>query len=398
MKPEDEASRWQEIGELFDQLADLEPLQREARLQRLATEDVELFEEIESLLRAESEAPRWLDEPAGERFEPLLDETEEAAEEVPARIASYRVLEKIGHGGMGVVYLAEREGVPGEQRVAVKVVKGGVDTDEVIGRFRRERRILARLEHPAIARLLDAGATADGRPYFAMELVEGEPITLYCESRRLSVEERLRLFGTVCDAVQHAHRALVVHRDLKPANILVTADGQPKLLDFGIGKLLAGAAGAADNIIQTAVGRRLMTPEYAAPEQFAGGPASTSMDVYALGVVLCELLVGRRPTGRRRATPTRPSALVATDGTEEVARARGLSLQALERRLAGDLDTIVVTALRGDPKRRYPSVQALADDIELHVNGQPVAAGTAGEAPASSGAGDWGSPRSSSSP
>jgi serine/threonine protein kinase len=231
-----------------------------------------------------------------------------------------------------------------------------------------------------------------------MELVEGEPITRYCESRRLSVEERLRLFGTVCDAVQHAHRALVVHRDLKPANILVTAEGKPKLLDFGIGKLLAGAAGAADNIIQTAVGRRLMTPEYAAPEQFAGGPASTSMDIYALGVVLCELLVGRRPTGRRAAAPTRPSALVAADGSEEVARARGLSPQALERRLAGDLDTIVVTALRGDPKRRYPSVQALADDIELHLNGQPVAAGTAGEAPASSGTGDWGSPRSSSSP
>src|SRR5690606_25102516 len=209
------------------------------------------------------------------------------------RVGAYRIVHEIGRGGMGVVYLAERADEEFEKRVALKVVKRGMDTDEVLRRFRHERQILASLEHPNIARLLDGGATSDGRPYLVMEHVEGEPIDAYCDRRRLGIRERLELFRAVCDAVQHAHQRLVVHRDIKPSNILVTAAGEPKLLDFGIAKLLDDSS--PDATPHTRTGLRLLTPEYASPEQVRGAPVTTASDVYALGIVLYRLLSGRPP-------------------------------------------------------------------------------------------------------
>ncbi|MGH9464902.1 MAG: WD40 repeat domain-containing serine/threonine protein kinase, partial [Thermoanaerobaculia bacterium] len=388
-----EAQRWRRVAELFDSLTGLPAAERSAHLDELGIEDPALRSEVEDLL-SEADAVGLLDAPPAEVLATLLDELEEAIPEQPvgARIGPYRLVEELGRGGMGVVYLAERVDGQFEQRVALKLVKRGLDTEEVLARFRRERQILARLDHRAIARLFDGGATEDGRPYFAMEHVVGEPITVYCDGRRLSIEERLKLFRRVCEAVHHAHRHLVVHRDLKPSNVLVTAEGDLKLLDFGVAKLLgSGEEGQAPPTL-TRVGLRAMTPEYAAPEQVLGNPVSTATDVYALGVVLYELLTGRRPyrLGRRfgaeaertilEVEPERPSAVVEAqpedpDRTaEELARARGLSPGGLRRRLTGDLDAIVLTALRKEPERRYGSAQGLGEDLERHLAGEPVTA------------------------
>lgn len=298
-------------------------------------------------------------------------------------VGPYRLVEEIGHGGMGTVWLAERADGHFEQRVAVKLVRRGMDTDDILERFVRERQILARLEHPHIARLLDGGVTAQGRPYFVMEHIAGEPITTYCDARQLPVENRLRLFVVACRAVQQAHRSLVVHRDLKPSNVMVTTDGEVKLLDFGVAKLLEEGADLA-----THAGP--MTPEYASPEQLAGRPVTTASDVYQLGVLLYELLSGHRPWGSRRgdqadAEPPRPSTatrrveqVVRTGGEthtidpEGVSASRGSTPARLFKRLRGDLDTIALTALRHEPEHRYPSADALADDIERHLASLPL--------------------------
>ena len=270
------------------------------------------------------------------------------------RLGPYRVLRPLGSGGMGDVYLGERADGAFEQRVAIKVIRGLL-AGELRDRFLAERQILAQLDHPHVARLLDGGTTADGRPYLVMEHVEGEPIDDFCDRRALAVDARLRLFLKVCEAVQHAHRHLVVHRDLKPSNVLVTADGDPKLLDFGVAKDLGRGKTPRTRLLLPA------TPEYASPEQLTGGPVTTASDVYALGVVLYELLTGENPFGdaadpfagrSRAAPPPPPSARV--------------------RRLSGDLDHVVLRSLAPDPRERYASVEQLARDLDRYLRGLPL--------------------------
>ena len=287
-------------------------------------------------------------------------------------IGAYRIVRELGRGGMGTVFLAVRADAQFEQRVAIKLIKRGMDSDAVLQRFRHERQILAGLDHPNIARLLDGGSTPDGLPYFVMEYVDGLPIDDYCRARALTIQARLLLFRQVCAAVAYAHQHLVIHRDIKPSNILVTADGVPKLLDFGIARLIEAGDDAAT--VPTVFGSQAMTPQYASPEQLRGARVTTVSDVYALGVLLFELLTGQRPydaTGKSnedlrellsRTEPVKPSVIAAT----------GDAVSA--RRLAGDLDAIVLTALRHDPSERYASVALLDEDVRRHLAALPVAA------------------------
>ncbi len=308
--------------------------------------------------------------PEGDRIQDLAGEI----------LGVYRLIEPLGRGGMGEVYLAERADGRFEQKVALKLVKRGMDSREILRRFARERRILARLEHPGIARLLDAGETPGGRPYFVMERVDGQRITEYCRTRSLRLEDRLQLMAVCCDAVDAAHRNLVVHRDLKPSNILVTADGQVKLLDFGIAKLL-GEDDAETHI--TRQGGRVLTASYAAPEQILGGNVTVATDVFALGVVLYELLTGVLPYDRGATTPLELAARVQHETAERpsaaarravVSGGESVKRQRWARRLCGDLDTITMTALAHEPERRYPSAAALAEDLRRHLTSRPVEA------------------------
>ena len=296
------------------------------------------------------------------------------------QIGPYRVLRELGRGGMGAVYLAVRGDDEVRKRVALKVLRRGMDTDAIVERFRHERQILASLEHPYISALLDGGTTPDGLPYFAMEFADGKPIDAYCEQHRLDTTARLELFRKICAAVQHAHQNLVIHCDIKPANVLVTAEGTPKLLDFGIAKLLSPGAGAT--LALTLDGSPLLTPEYASPEQVRGGAVTTATDVYSLGVLLYELLTGHRPYELASrapadiaravcdAIPERPSTAV-TRATGQPATG---DPQRLRRRLAGDLDNIVLKALSKEPARRYASVDQFSEDIRRHLAGLPVLA------------------------
>ncbi len=365
-------------GALFDRAVEMDAARREAYLSDACRDDPALRAEVESLLDADRRAD-GLDQPAALRAAPLVAEAlaEPSASALEgSAIGPYRVLRELGRGGMGRVFLAERADGQFEKRVALKLVGVEILTAEARRRFERERQILARLEHPHIARLYDGGVTAEGQPWYAMEWVDGLPITRHCDDRGLSIEDRLGLFLQVCDGVQHAHRSLVVHRDLKPANILIDERGQAKLLDFGIAKLLDPLETAGD---VTRTEARLFTPEYAAPEQRRGEPVTTATDVWALGILLCELLAGRRPaTATGEANPTDAAAtgrrrLSDMAGDEEAAR-RGLSRPRLARRLRGDLDTIVAAALRVEPERRYASAEAFADDLRRHLKGSPVRA------------------------
>ncbi|MEM0963463.1 MAG: serine/threonine-protein kinase, partial [Bacteroidota bacterium] len=338
--------------------------------------------------RAEVEAMLADDAAADDFFRAAADRVAVTADEVtahpPEHAGPWHPLRLIGRGGMGEVYLAERSGADDadgfRQRAALKLVQPGLAPD-LVARFHTERRILAGLEHPGIARLMDGGVASDGRPYLAMEFVDGEPITTYCDRHRLGVDARLRLFEDVCDAVAYAHRRLVVHRDLKPSNVLVaeTASGpQVKLLDFGVARLLDADTDAT----QTDV--RGLTPEYAAPEQLRGEVPTTATDVYALGVLLYELLAGQRPfrLPARLAmeaarvvleeSPTDPSTAVGDD--DAVAEARATRPDRLRRRLRGDLDRIAQVALRKEPERRYASAEAFGQDVRRHLDGLPVAA------------------------
>jgi serine/threonine protein kinase len=291
---------------------------------------------------------------------------------------------------MGRVYLAARVDQQYQKRVAIKVIKADVDRDEVVSRFRRERQILASLDHPNISRFLDGGATADGRPYFVMEYVEGKAIDKYCDRHRLSIPERLKLFRQLCAAVEYAHRNLIVHRDIKPGNILVTAEGVPKLLDFGIAKLVnPGLSGEAGTMTGLA-----MTPEFASPEQARGEPVTTISDVYSLGVLLYLILTGHLPYRfKTRQTldvlravcedePEKPSTAVGRTAdaggegltADQLSRSREGSPEQLRRRLSGDLDTILLMALRKEPSRRYSSVEALSEDLRRYLEGLPIKA------------------------
>ena len=307
--------------------------------------------------------------------------------EIDRRIGPYRVLRELGHGGMGVVYLAARADDQYRKRVAIKVIPIGGTSHDAIRHFRRERQILASLEHPNIARLLDGGTTSDGAPYIVMEFVEGEAIDRYCDRHELALADRLRMFQVVCGAVAYAHRNLVVHRDLKPRNILVSGDGVPKLLDFGIATFLN-----PDLAGETAGPAAAFTARYASPEQVQSLPVTTAADVYSLGVVLYELLTHRSPYKLKTRTPSEifravceqqpepPSAAIRrdtaaspTDDTPATGPA-GADVFRLQRRLKGDLDTILMKALRKEPHQRYLSVEAFADDLRCFLDGKPVAA------------------------
>jgi serine/threonine protein kinase/Tfp pilus assembly protein PilF len=332
------------------------------------------------LLASLADLHRRLSSPGSEAPREGGVEEESIADLRGETVGAYRLIEPLGRGGMGEVYLGERADGRFEQKVAVKLVKRGMDSVEILRRFARERRILARLEHPGIARLLDGGETPDGRPYFVMERVEGESITDYCRARGVALEDRLRLFASCCDAVDAAHRGLVVHRDLKPSNILVTPDGQVKLLDFGIAKLLGEEEG---EIPLTRLGERMITPAYAAPEQILGGGVTVATDVFALGIVLYELLTGALPFDRRATTPHELASRVERESVERPSTTAGRTAgadgagrerQRWARRLNGDLDTITMKALAHEPERRYPSAAAFAEDIRRYLTSRPVEA------------------------
>jgi eukaryotic-like serine/threonine-protein kinase len=353
--------RFRQIDEIFDAALDRAPNERDAYVARACGDDVHLRAEVRALLQAYGRSGDFLESPAVQLGAPLLDEptTFGLSPSAPERVGPFRLVRELGHGGMGVVYLGEREGAQFEQRVALKLIRHAGRGEGVIRRFVEERRILARLEHPGIARLVDGGVTEHGLPYFAMELVEGEPIDSYCASRSLTVGQRLGVFAAVCEAVQYAHEHLVIHRDIKPSNILVTPDGTVKLLDFGIAKLLEGAGGEARAAL-TADGGGALTPDYAAPEQVRGEAITTATDVYTLGVLLYLLLSGRHPTAGGSHTPAET-----IRGVLEVEPAR-LGL--------GDLDTVLAKALRKAPGERYPTVAAFADDLRRYLRQEPVSA------------------------
>jgi len=375
------------MKEIFASAVDLEPDARSAFLEGACGPDRVLLAELQALVASHQEnlsvSPRSTAPLSSWSCSPWEGR----------RIGPFRILHRIGSGGMGEVYLALRADDAFNKRVAIKLVRSGVDTEEILNRFRHERQILAALDHPNIARLLDGGTTEEGLPYFVMDYVEGTPLTTYCDQHRLAIAERLRLFRDVCLAVHYVHQNLIVHRDLKPSNILVTADGVVKLLDFGIAKLLRPEF-FSQPVEATRVDSRMLTPWYASPEQVRGEAITTASDVYALGVLLYELLTARRPyalqsdaqneilnavcdqepqkpsTGLFRAE--RPEAHASSPA--EIAGARSTLPEKLQRELRGDLDTIVLKALRKEPQRRYPSAEQLSEDLRRSLQGLPVMA------------------------
>jgi serine/threonine protein kinase len=355
-----------------------EPAGRTAFLRENCGSDHELLTETEALLYALDSTPNFLREPISQILSQRADVPQDAF--IGSAVGPWKLLHHIGTGGTASVYAAARNDQEFRKIVAIKIIKPGMDSEEILRRFRTERQILAGLDHPNITRLLDGGSTATGAPYLAMEYVEGLPVTEYADTRKLSVPERLHLFCTICDAVDYAHRNLVVHRDLKPGNILVTAEGFPKLLDFGIAKILR-AESTSFSVHFTQLQARMLTPEYASPEQVRGDPITTASDIYSLGVILYELLTGQRPYRLAAWTsseieqvicerePQRPSTMAAR--LTAVNCAEGTPAK-LARRLRGDLDAIVLTAMRKEPQRRYATVDRLHEDIRRHLRGMPV--------------------------
>lgn len=380
--------RFRKIRNLFEAALDRLPEARAAFLEEACRDDQDLREEVDRLLAAHQQTEGVLDRPALLRGDVGRMEGR--------TIDNYEVLRELGRGGMGSVYLAVRTDQVYRKAVALKIVRPEASSEDVIRRFRQEREIVAGLDHPNIARLLDGGTTPEGLPYFVMEYVDGQPIDRYCDERQLSVTERLKLFRLVCAAVQYAHGRGVAHRDLKPGNILVTAEGVVKLLDFGIAKLLGEAAETVEQLTRT--GLRPMTPEYASPEQVRGDSVGAASDQYSLGVVLYELLTGHRPYRMRsrlihevvrvicEEDPTPPSTAVRESAERIIAekpvsvtpqlisRSRETTPEELRRELSGDLDNILLRALRKDPQQRYASVQNLSDDLQRRLDGQPVQA------------------------
>jgi non-specific serine/threonine protein kinase/serine/threonine-protein kinase len=414
-----EAERWQNVERIYHSALQRDGSQRRLFLDQECAADQTLRREVESLLKYAQQPATFFEMPALEVVaKRLADDLRAGDQEKPdkmigARIAQYRVLEKLGEGGMGDVYRAVRADDAYEKQVAIKLVRQGLDSEFVYHRFRKERQILAGFEHENIARLLDGGTTDEGYPYFVMELVEGQPIDDYCDERRLGTETRLDLFRQVCSAVQYAHQRLVVHRDIKPSNILVTADGVPKLLDFGIATILS-AESYSPVADPTVTVQRMMTPQYASPEQLRGEVITTASDVYSLGMVLYKLLTGHSPYRLEtnspydlahaicEVEPERPSTAVvrlgpitdrkivageigerqivnrsrqAPKATQEwVSSCRNTSPEKLRRKLSGDLDQILLKALRKEPQRRYGSAQDFAEDLRSYAFGLPVSA------------------------
>lgn len=371
-------ARWEEVKRIFADALEIAVIDRPAFVRERSRGDIEIEAEVLSLLdEVRESASDTLERSAAELIPEL---TREHGGDEFRQIGPYRVLRHVGQGGMGAVYEAEREDEY-RKRVAIKLIPSGVRHAEVLRRFQQERQILAGLNHPNIAMLFDGGATADGVPWFAMEYVDGLPVDAYCDAHRLDVRQRLELFREICAAVSFAHGKLVIHRDLKPSNILVTRDGAVKLLDFGIAKLLE--EGGESGIGVTRAGYYLVTPEYTSPEQVRSGPTTTAADIYSLGVLLYKLLTGHLPydvaslplpAASRiicEEEPKRPSAAV----TDEPAEHRiGVPSRRLRRLLAGDLDAIVLMALRKEPELRYASVDAFSADIGGYLEGRPVRA------------------------
>ncbi|MEM8483987.1 MAG: serine/threonine-protein kinase [Bacteroidota bacterium] len=371
--------RWNLVQEIFEKAVTVAPADLASFLKDACKGDAALHEEVLSLLKADEEEGSMLEGHVLDAVD--VGELSDALSLDGKEIGPYRLIRQLGEGGMGLVYLAERADGVFEQQVALKLIKRGMDTDRIIRRFEAERKILARLQHDNIARVFDGGITDDGLPYFVMEYVDGEPIDTYCDTQKVSIDQRLALFVTVCKAVMYAHANLVVHRDLKPENILVTREGKVKLLDFGIAKVLGQEA---DHTRITQEGRRILTPAYASPEQLKGDDISTSSDIYSLGVVLYELLAGQRPydtppSPEETQEPDRPSTRIDrairsqdTVTADTISKARSTRPDKLRRLLSGDLDVICLKALRAEPTRRYGSVEAFSDDITRHRAGMPV--------------------------
>ncbi len=390
-----DAERWQQVDSIFQLALDVAPQTRSAFLDSACGDDAGLRDEVESLLFSYEES-------GGARAPAIFQEGLKVLEHrarqrmAGSRIGDYRLIREVAHGGMGAVYLGARADEAFQKFVAIKILRCGLDTEDFIQRFRTERQILATLDHPNIAHLLDGGTTEDGLPYFVMEYIDGEPIDQYCDARKLNTRERLKLFQRVCGAVRYAHENLVVHRDIKPSNVLVTKDGVPRLLDFGIAKIIAPGDSSLN---ATITAMRPLTPEFASPEQIHGRPIGTASDVYSLGVLLYVLLTGHLPYRapisaeidieaaicrelpekpslrvlRRESLP--PAGTVPTGPEPELAsETREGTPERLRRRLQGDLDAIVLMAIRKEPERRYSSVEQFSTDIDRHLRNLPVMA------------------------
>ena len=374
-----QAERWQRLEQIFQSALEHPPRSRAAWLDSACGGDAELRYEVDSLLAAHETGDRDFTRAAFAEAIQVLEQRSARAQQ-GRRIGPYRIVQELGRGGMSRVYRAARADQAFEMQVAIKIVDSGLDSEDVTRRFENERQILARLDHPNITRIIDGGTTADGLPFLVMDYVEGLPIDQYCDAHALDATARLRLFQGVCSAVHYAHQHLVIHRDIKPANVLVTWEGVPRLLDFGIAKLLASVAQPSE---ATRTVLRRLTPEYASPEQVRGEALTTASDVYSLGVLLYRLLCGQSPyhapassaTALERAIcedqPERPS--VAVERTERTPAGEGTP-ERLRRRLAGDLDNIVLMALRKEPQRRYPSAEQFSQDIGRHLAKLPVMA------------------------
>ena len=389
--------RWKKVEKVFQSALKQAPEEQSAYLRRACEGDESLLHQVETLIASYKKAGDFIAENPTAEKQRQAEDTGSAF--IGRRVGSYKIVRQIGRGGMGSVFLAVRADEEYQMRVAIKLIKRGMDSDFIVRRFRNERQILASLDHPYIGRLLDGGTTEDGLPYFVMEYVEGQVLPYYADTQRLSVAERVRLFIKVCSAVQYAHQNLIIHRDIKPSNILVTADGTPKLLDFGIAKILNPEIGG-HTLDPTTAALRMMTPEYASPEQVRGEPATVVSDVYALGVMLFELLTDHRPYRLKNRLPyelvrviceqepERPSGAVNQIEVlnslgsappleitpETVSRARNTTPEQLRRQLSGSLDNIVMKALRKEPHRRYQSVEEFAADLSNYAEGRPVSA------------------------
>ncbi|HVE56088.1 MAG TPA: serine/threonine-protein kinase [Pyrinomonadaceae bacterium] len=359
-------NNWQNIKEIFLAALEKDTASRAVFLDEIGANDFALREEIESLLATHEELEDFIEEPAFQISEVFAS----GANQAEKHFGNYKIINEIGAGGMGAVFLAERDDGEFSQKVAIKIIRQAIAETELINRFKRERQILATLNHPNIAKLLDGGVSADGLPFLAMEFVAGEAITKFAERENLNLEERLKLFLKVCSAVQYAHRNLVVHRDLKPGNILVTREGEPKLLDFGLAKLLD--ENLSNDTSQTQTAFRALTPAYASPEQLKNEPITTASDIYSLGVVFYELLTGERPfhfEGK-----SLDEIIKTVTAFEPPLPSANPKSKTRNPKLRGDLDNIALTTLRKEPARRYQSVEAFADDIERYLKGLPVSA------------------------
>ncbi|MFZ0759730.1 MAG: serine/threonine-protein kinase, partial [Candidatus Sulfotelmatobacter sp.] len=404
-----QADRWRRIEELYHASMEQPEDQRAAFLERACPDDQALRVEVESLIAHARRTGGIIDKPALQVVAAAMaedlcaEEGIKADKMIGARLAQYRIVEKLGVGGMGDVYRAVRADDQFEKQVAIKLVRQGLDTEFVYARFRKERQILASFEHENIARLLDGGTTEEGHPYFVMELVQGKPFDEYCDEIKLGPAARIDLFQKVCSAVQYAHQRLVVHRDIKPSNILVTAEGVPKLLDFGIATILSPETYSPE-ADPTVTVLRMMTPQFASPEQLRGEVITTATDVYSLGIVLYKLLTGQLPYRLDtnspydlahaicEVEPEKPSTAVGRSGQsvdrqatgrnrealkvtpEWVSGCRNTSPEKLRRTLSGDLDQILLKALRKEPQRRYTSAQDFAKDLQSYTFGLPVSA------------------------